>query len=181
MSLEYAIAHKDALRTVRLKVLDDPHFFWYAQGVYVSLEQELATDTWASLQKVSLRDGEIIGYLAASISRSEAAVTQIEAVNFTKEISVTFSKDFRDFILSLFDFYQFHKGSWSMVVGNPAEAMYDRIIEQYGGRAAGYYREDVMMRDGMRYDKKWYEMLRADYCRAKVSTNGKVEVAVGRN
>lgn len=173
--LEYAIAHKEALQAVRLKVLDDPNFFWFEQGVYVELEKDLDSSTWSKIQKVSLCDGEVIGYLSASISRADQSVTQIAAANFTKEISVTFSRDFRDFLSSLLEHYRFHKVSWSVIVGNPAEAMYDKVVEHHGGRIVGQWREDIVMRDGRRYDEKWYEILRSDYVRSKVAASGHAE------
>lgn len=52
---------------------------------------------------------------------------------------------------------------FTVVVGNPVESRYDRIIERYGGRIVGIHKEHTMLPDGRLYDEKMYEILRTDY------------------
>ncbi len=55
------------------------------------------------------------------------------------------------------------KNCFTVVVGNPVESRYDRIIERYGGRIVGIHKEHTMLPDGRLYDEKMYEILRTDY------------------
>lgn len=50
-----------------------------------------------------------------------------------------------------------------VVVGNPIEKSYDKMIKKYGGRIVGTYKEDVKLIDGEYYDKKLYEILASEY------------------
>ena len=50
-----------------------------------------------------------------------------------------------------------------MIIGNPIEKSYDKMINKYGGRIVGIYKEDVKLIDGEYYDKKLYEILASEY------------------
>ena len=52
---------------------------------------------------------------------------------------------------------------FSVIIGNPIEPKYDRLIEHYGGRIVGINKEHVMLPDGELYDMKFYEIFRTDY------------------
>ena len=53
-----------------------------------------------------------------------------------------------------------------MVIGNPIEKSYDKMVKKYGGRIIGTYKEDVKLIDGEYYDKKLYEILSSEYFNA---------------
>lgn len=123
----------------------------------------MATDSWNKLQFVSIdKNDNVIGYLTAYLERSMDKVTGIAAINF-KDVNVTFSKDFYKFLTDLFDIHKFNKIEWQVVIGNPAEKMYDKIINKYGGRVVGIEHESTKFDDGKYYDVKEYEILRRDY------------------
>jgi hypothetical protein len=56
---------------------------------------------------------------------------------------------------------------FGVIVGNPIEKTYDKLIEKYGGKICGYAKEDIKLFDGKLYDLKNYEIMREDYIKAK--------------
>ena len=61
------------------------------------------------------------------------------------------------------------KMEFSVVVGNPIEETYDKMIAQYGGQITGVKHKHVRLLDGNYYDYKEYEIFREDYIKAKES------------
>jgi hypothetical protein len=87
------------------------------------------------------------------------------AINFTD--NPLFGKDLLQVIKDIFERFNFHKLSFGMVVGNPIEKTYDRIVEKYGGRITCIEKEETKLDDNKYYDVKRYEILREDYLRAR--------------
>jgi hypothetical protein len=124
----------------------------------------LKEDAWTRIEKVSLdKDKNILGFLSASISRPDNYVFSLGIVRYIDTMSYTFSKDLHRFLKDLFEYYNMHKITFSVVVGNPIEKMYDRIIQKYCGRVVGYNKDHSMLIDGKRYDNKIYEILKSEY------------------
>ena len=63
----------------------------------------------------------------------------------------------------IFEKFHFRKLIFSVVIGNPIEKTYDRMIQKYGGRIVGIQRQQVKLIDGQFYDVKMYEILSDDY------------------
>jgi RimJ/RimL family protein N-acetyltransferase len=63
----------------------------------------------------------------------------------------------------MFTKYNFRKLEFSVVVGNPIEKSYDRLIYKYGGRIVGTYKKHTRLMDNKYYDEKLYEIFRDDY------------------
>lgn len=66
-------------------------------------------------------------------------------------------------IKDIFSKYQYKKIVFSVLIGNPIEPKYDRIIKRSGGRIVGVHKEHVMLPDGKLYDEKVYEICRDEY------------------
>ena len=142
---------------------------YYNNGNYWYYKIELNDSSWDKIQMVSVdEDDNIIGYLSACVCRSSNKVSAIGAINFY-DLNITFSKDIYKFLTDLFDKYNFKKIEWYVVVGNPAEQMYDRIIKKYGGRVVGIRRESTVLHDGTYCDEKEYELFQRDYINTKYS------------
>ena len=115
------------------------------------------------MQMVSVdKDNNVVGYLCAYTDRQSNKVSGIAAINFY-DLSITFSKDFYIFLSDLFTKYNFNKIEWRVVIGNPAEKMYDRIVSKYGGNIIGIQRQSTMLQDRTLCDEKFYELFREDY------------------
>ena len=147
-------------------VFKDKYKF-YNLGNYWSYEIKLDDGSWDKIQMVSVdKNDNVVGYVCASIDRSMNKVSGMGAINFYG-VNVTFAKDFYKFLTDLFEVHNFFKIEWIVVVGNPAEAIYDKIIDKYHGRVVGISHESTTLEDGKYYDVKEYEIFKRDYDKYK--------------
>ena len=109
--------------------------------------------------------GQIIGYIHYFIDRCTLNCMRFGAINFTD--NPLFGKDVLQVVKDIFERFNFHKLSFGMVVGNPIENTYDRLVEKYGGRVVCIEKEETKLDDNKYYDVKRYEILRDDYLRAR--------------
>lgn len=58
------------------------------------------------------------------------------------------------------------KITFSVVIGNPTEKFYDKMINRYGGRVIGIFKKDTILPDNKLYDLKFYEIFKEDYEKA---------------
>ena len=77
--------------------------------------------------------------------------------------NVTFSRDLYIFLTDLFNKFNFRKIEFTVVIGNPAEVMYDRIMDKYGGSIVGIKKLSTKLIDGKYYDVKMYEIFKDDF------------------
>jgi len=101
--------------------------------------------------------------LKSDINRIKHNVDNLHEVRFSKEKNKIFTKDFKIFTDSLFTKHKFNKINFSVVVGNPAEMMYDASIDKYCGRVVGTFTNEFKLFDGTLCDVKWYEIIREEY------------------
>jgi len=74
-------------------------------------------------------------------------------------------RDLINVVANIFEKFAFRKLLFSVVVGNPIERSYDRLIQRYGGRIVGTYKDHCKLMDGNYYDSKLYEIFKEDYFR----------------
>lgn len=142
----------------------DHYKYFYCEPFYS--EFEIMKDTWNRHQFVSLYDNdEICGYIEYSINRRTNNVYDLAAINF--EGLKTFGIDLGDVVVDIFEKYKFNKLNFSVIVGNPIEKSYDKLIEKYGGRVVGYFEKHVKLIDGKYYDEKHYEIMAENYFKSK--------------
>ena len=104
------------------------------------------------------------GYFKCSTDRNNNSIKSLSILYLRpKTFSIGFLRDLEKLIEILFMSYKFNKINFSVIVGNPAERLYDKFIEKYRGRVVGVYKEDVVLIDGNIYDTKLYEILKKDY------------------
>lgn len=137
---------------------------FYFSGGYIS-KYKASEDTWTKHEFVSTKGGKILGYLAYDVDRRTNSANGLCAINFEIK-SITFSKDFMRFLKDIFEKYQFRKLSFGVYAGNPAERMYNRYIQKFGGRIVGILKSETILTDGNFYDYKMYEIFRDDYLKA---------------
>lgn len=127
--------------------------------------------TWVRHQFVSVKDGEVIGYIGYQIDRSAGdLVYGLNIINFESVPSMTFSIDLGHTLKNIFEKFGLRKLSFSVVVGNPIESSYDNMCERYGGRIVGVQKDHVRLIDNKFYDEKLYEILSEDYWKSKTTT-----------
>jgi len=162
--IELAAKHEVELQEKFADAFMDERNLFYFGGGYMD-KYKVSDSTWNRHEFVSLNDGKVIGYLSYNINQRTNSADGMCAINFGGK-SLTFSKDFMQFLKNIFRKYHFRKLSFGVYIGNPAEIMYDRYIKKFGSRIVGVEKESNMLADGKFYDYKQYEIFRDDYLKA---------------
>lgn len=159
--LAFAQRYQEELEKKMLDTWGKEKYWFYNNSSYFS-QVYIENDTWNNTRFVSVNaSGEVIGYLGYGVEREGRYVTYLAILNFTDDNS--FGLDVMALIRDIFEKYQYRKICFTVVVGNPVEAKYDRLIRRYGGRIVGIHKEHTMLPDGRLYDEKMYEIFRIDY------------------
>lgn len=160
--LDVAIKHKDRLtERFRETWFQDKYKYWNYTNYFE--EMSIADSTWVEHQFVSLdSDCDVIGYIGYKIDRANDLVYALNIINFIDNKTV-FGMDTGQALKDIFEKFHFRKLCFSVVVGNPIEKTYDKMIERYNGSISGYQKEQVRLIDGKFYDEKLYEILEKDY------------------
>ena len=159
--LEPAIKYKDQMYNIQYDIWFNDKYKYFNSNSYYGAMQ-IDENTWDRHQFVSVLNGNIIGYIEYSISREEHYVRSLAIINFTENKAV-FGKDLAQALKDIFEKYKFRKLNFSVIVGNPIENSYDKMIKRYGGRIVGTYKDNVKLIDGNYYDEKIYEILASEY------------------
>lgn len=161
--LKLAYPYQDALNATWQSIAFREKYQFYNTGKCWYYKIELADNSWDNIQMVSIGASEkILGFFSANIDRQANKVQNVGAINFG-DLNIAFSKDFYQFLTELFTKHHFRKVEWRVVVGNPAERMYDKIIDKYGGRIIGIRSATTITADGVLRDEKEYELFREDF------------------
>lgn len=164
--LKLAKLYETQLNELYMNTIYQERFKYFNYSNYSNYDVELKNDSWNELEFVSVdKEDNVIGFLAAKIDRVSDHVSSLKIINFY-DINITFSRDFHQFLNDLFIKFNFRKICFSVLVGNPAETMYDKYINKYNGRVVGTYKDDVRLFDGKYYDCKAYEIFKSDYLNA---------------
>ena len=169
--LKLAITYKDKLnKAFNNTILDIKYKYYYFEN-YWTYDIELSKDSWNRIELVSIDSNDNIkGFFSATISRTSDMVLGLSTINFENK-NIIFAKDMYNFIVDLFEKYNFRKIEFSVIVGNPIEKMYDKYITKYGGCIVGTRKESTRLTDGKYYDVKQYEIFREDYLKHKNKIN----------
>lgn len=164
--LDLALNHVEELKSLFRKIWFDDKYKFYNFDMYYA-DVEICTNTWESHQFVSVDgEGNVIGYIGYTINRQTLNANNLEIINFTDDI-YTFGSDMKKAFKDIFEKFRLHKLSFSVVVGNPIESQYDRLIEKYGGRIVGIQKAQTKLIDNKYYDVKLYEILADQHYNAK--------------
>jgi hypothetical protein len=161
--LKLAFSYKEKLNQPWQSVIFNEKYQFYNYGNSWNYKIELSENSNDSMEMVSVdAEDNVIGYIAAAIDRYTNKISNICAINF-EEVNFTFAKDFYQFLSDLFTKYKFRKIEWRVIIGNPAEKLYDKIIGKYGGRIVGVRYQSTITTDGILRDEKEYEIFKSDY------------------
>ena len=164
--LDFSIKYKEQLQQKYFEIWFKEKYKYFRYHSFESVP-EIATETWNALDFVSIdKNDNIIGNIFYQINRETNNVHSLGIINFSDDI-ITFGKDLLKVFKDIFEKFNFNKLSFSVIMGNPAERHYDKIISKYGGRIIGIEHKEVKLFDGKLYDKKLYEIVREDYLRSK--------------
>lgn len=161
--LKFAYQYKDKLEKQYAEITNDDKYKYLFPGGYIDFTLGIKDNNWDQFQMVSVDSNDnILGYFRAGIDRAANKVTGLSILNFHAK-SITFSKDFRQFLSDLLYKYNFRKISFCMVVGNPIEEQYDRMVAKYGGRIVGIEKQEALI-NGTLKDLKLYEIFKENKC-----------------
>lgn len=172
--LEVAQLHESELKDNFHRTWFKDKYKYYYADTFCS-EFKVESNTWDRHQFVSLQhskydsgeiaDTEVIGYIEYDINRRTNNVHSLAAINFSNY--KTFGIDLGDSVCDIFEKFKFNKLNFSVIVGNPIEQSYDKLIEKYGGRIVGYFEKEVKLIDGEYYNEKLYEITAENYFKSK--------------
>lgn len=162
--VDLAINHVEELqRQFHSTWFQEKYKFWNFTSYYE--EWGVEESTWNKHQFVSLNaQGKVIGYIGYQINRANEVVECLNIINFTDN-KVAFGMDVGQVLRDIFEKFYFRKVNFEVVIGNPIEKTYDRMIQRYGGRIVGIQKKQVKLIDGRFYDVKLYEIFRNDFLR----------------
>jgi len=162
--LKLAYPYKEQLQEKYNQVIYDEKYKFYNISSYWTYEFIMDKNGWDRLDFVSVdADGFIIGYLGAALARPMNFVDGLSILNFGEKGNYCFAKDLHTFLIDLFLKFNFYKISFSIVVGNSIEKMYDKYVLKHGGRIIGHNKKHAMLYDGQLYDVKYYELFKDDF------------------
>jgi len=159
--LKLAKPYEDQINKAKIHVIEneEKYKFFNCSTYWDNQIFEIPDSDWNSFVRISVGDDKVLGYFKANIVRDTYDVSSMVIVNFNlKKISFTFIRDLEAFVNYLLEYKKFRKIAFSVVVGNPAERLYDKFIEKYNGRIVGVRKNDVKLVDGKYYDLKLYEV-----------------------
>ena len=164
--LDFAIKYKDTLQSMFIDTWYTEKYKYFHYTVSCNIP-EFRDNTWDYHDFVSIdHAGHIIGNIYYHIDRITNNVSRFCAINFT-DSHIIFAKDLLQVIRDIFEKFHFNKLSFGVVIGNPAENSYDKLITKYGGRIVGIKKNETKLFDGQYYDVKEYEILKENYFSAK--------------
>jgi hypothetical protein len=161
--LKPAILYKEALAEKAKVVIDKPEKYQFIDLCnylcYNTFDVD-EVDEYVRVKRVSINaNGDVLGFMKATICRQDNSVCELLFVNFDlTKLSITFVRDMEAFLQYLLK--NFRKVSFQCVVGNPAERLYDKVIEKYHGRVVGVKKQEALLQDGQFYDLKLYEIVK---------------------
>lgn len=167
--LAFAQDYKDELEKRMRETWGNEKYWYYLSSSYM-FPVEVDENTWEKTHYVSLNSsGEVIGYLGYAVEREGRYVSNLWIINFTE--NRYFGIDVMRMVKDIFEKYCYKKIVFFVIIGNPIEQKYDRLIARYGGRIVGTYKEHVMLPDGKMYDEKVYEIFRTEYLEHRKNVN----------
>lgn len=163
--LKPALLYKEKLNKTYGEIIFKDKYKYYNYDSYWNYTLQLSENSWNEIEMVSIdRNDNVIGFLRAGILRDSNKISSLGIVNFYNK-NVIFAKDLYQFLNDLLVKFNFRKIEFLVVIGNPAEKMYDKYIKKYNGNIVGIKKESAKLQDGKYYDVKLYEIFREDYLR----------------
>lgn len=140
---------------------NEEYKYYFNDNFYCDIEVSL--DTCQQHQFVSIdSDENIIGYIAYNIDRQTDNVNNLCAINFNHNKAI-FGIDLIQAVDDIFLKFNFNKINFNVIIGNPAEGMYDKFVKMCKGRIVGVMKKHTKLVDGKIYDIKYYEITRDNW------------------
>ena len=171
--IDLAYKYEEEIREKMLNTWYDEKYMFYHSSAYHTVWQNPKPEDgdWSNRHFVSLNSKkEVIGVIDYHVNIECDMATWFGAINFTDDKlsnKMEFGKDIAQVIYDIFCKFNMRQLEFSVIVGNPIERSYDRMVRKYGGQITGIKHKHVKLLDGNYYDHKDYEIFREDYIMAK--------------
>ena len=173
--LDLAYKHEEEIKNLMFNTwYNEKYMFYHSSCFHTPFSCPSNRDgDWDVRQFVSLdSNGKVIGLISYSVDRENDLACGFGAINFSDN-KVVFGLDLAKVIDDIFCKFNMRKLEFAVIVGNPIERSYDRMVAKYGGSITGIKHKHTKLLDGKYYDHKDYEIFREDYIRAKESNKVK--------
>lgn len=157
--LDLAIKHEQKLKEKMIgRMFVEKYKFANVASYYDEVKLKQDWIGWNKFELVSVdKNGNIIGFFSADLCRDSFGISNVHIMNFTDD-KIIFGRDLKEFFMKFVEREDIRKINFSVVIGNPIEKSYDKMIKTYGGRIVGIKEKDVKLFDGKFYDLKMYEI-----------------------
>jgi len=154
--------YKESLAKLYTERWYDPHYKWWFSGsAHWELELDSSDENRRHFVSINSK-GEIIGHFSYRFDYESRNACNFGMILFDPKYKALFGRDILRHIDTLFNEWNCHSMVWQVIIGNPAEALYDKFIRHYGGRIVGTYKDDACIY-GKYYDTKAYQLLHSEY------------------
>lgn len=171
--LKNAYLYEEEIKRKSYEIWYDPKYQYYYSGPYhgeFSLNHDNDGD-WSSRTFASVNSkGEVIGYMGYHINHEINGANSFGALNFSND-KITFGLDLAQCIDDIFCKFCMNRLEFNVIVGNPIERSYDRMVQKYGGRILCVRKQTAKDIAGNLLDDKVYEIVREDYLKVKEKIN----------
>ncbi len=157
------------LQKALYKVWYDPDYQWYfADPAHYpfNLNHDTGDETARCFASVN-KAGKVIGMMGYGVYALARYATHFYAIRFPGGDRLTFGRDLHQVVDDIFNVFNMNRLGFAVVMGNPAEKMYNRYLDAMGGSVVGIEKEVALDMAGNLCDRKIYEVLRKDYLAAQ--------------
>ena len=163
--LKFAKLYEQELSKIYLNIVCEPKY-GYINVDYIS-QNKIDEDDWNYIQRVSLHESKIIGYMHAGTSRASNRIVQLTIWSVASNLTEykEFELDCLKFLSYLFNC--FRKVEWSACMSNPVRKTYRKLINTLGGRIIGIS-EQVHLVNGVYEDEELYEIMSTEEVKTKL-------------
>lgn len=167
--LKNAYLYEEEIKQKMYGIWYDEKYQYYFMGAYHD-EFELRHGdggdwycrTFASVDK----HGQLLGMIGYKIDHEVDSASNFGAINFSDN-KIIFGQDLAQSIDDIFCKFGMNRVEFNVVIGNPIEKSYDKMVEKYGGRILCVRHDVAKDMAGNLHDDKAYEIMRTDYLKAK--------------
>ena len=164
MKIEHISKHAQEITEKLLNLqYKEKYKFLFPSGYLSEIESE--TGTWCKNGFAIIDNGIVVGYVTIGITRPTNCVNINNMVLFTNKIKhkIFMNKEITKYIEMILSEKYFTKIAFCMIVGNPVEKIFDKIINKYNGKIVGVLEKDSLTRDGIYRDLKMYEIVNKNF------------------
>ena len=165
--LDNGFKYVDELKKLYLDTWYDPKYQYFYGGSYRDPFSVSDEGDWHRREFVSInKDGDILGHISYAVDHEVNMALRFGAINFSND-KLTFGRDLMQVIDDIFCKFNMNRIEFSVIIGNPIERSYDRLVNKMGGRILCRRKQVAKTLNGTVCDDKLYEIMRTDYLEAK--------------